>query len=1141
MTSLDEKPESVILEERYKLIIENSNDLIRIFDKDFKFQYINTSTHFKQLGYTADELIGMHAREILHPEEYEEVEKFTQILRETGEARREGRVLHKEGYWLWFDISGKIITDKDKDLRGIIISRNITDRKKAEEKFKLFFKGGIIPTYAWQKIGKEFILIDFNDAAVKITEGGVDRFLGIKASEMYRNRPEILEDISRCFVEKTNMVHEMKYTMEVSKKEKDLLVKYVYIPPDLILVHTEDITDRKTTEAQIKESEEKYRTLSEQSFLGIAILQDDYIKYVNQQLSDTFGYTTEEILSWGRGGFLNIIYPEDRMMVAEQARKKQTGDLDVINQYQFRGVKKNGDIIWLEVFSKTINYKGNPADFVTIHDITDKKIAEQMIKESEEKYRTLSEQSFLGIAILQDDYIKYVNQQLSDTFGYTTEEIMSWGKGGFLNVICPEDRKLVAEQARRKQTGDLDVIDQYHFRGVKKNRDMIWLEVFSKTINYKGNPADFVTIHDITDKKKSEQKIKESEEKYRNLFNNAPFAIVLFNNEGVILDCNNATHKITGYSKEELIGNNFKSFNFYVDSSSAKLEERSKQTDQGKLPEDREIKLFRKDGTQFWAKSQIEFIKLKNETCIQAIIHDITDKKKSEIALNVEKKFVDDILNSSMDTIFVFNPATGKALRWNKVFTEVTGYTDEEIALMKAPYSYYFNEDLQLAAEATKKVLEGKKLTFEMMLITKDGRKIPYEYTGTTFTNSDGNVILVSIGRDLTERKEAEKKRKLAQKELEESYEKLQELEKIINNSPSVGILWKNAEGWPVEFVSENVNQWGYSPEDFYSRTVKYAEIIHPDDLEKVNQEVGHYSNEDINEFVQEYRIVTKSGEVKWIDDRTWIRRDSEGNITHFQGVIVDITDRKIAEEALKESERKFKKAYDQASFYKDLFTHDINNILQVVNSSAELISYQLGNSEKSKDISNIADIIKKQVDRGSKLVSNVRTLSIIEDEVISTKTIDFLRFLENSIDFIEKAYEERNVKISVDGLNGNYKIYANELIQDVFENILINAIKYNENPNVEIAIRLSKINTNGDKNFKIEFIDNGIGVPDDRKLAIFRSGNRELKGSKGMGLGLSLVGKIINLFKGRIWHEDKVKGDYTQGSNFIILLPEAE
>ncbi|MFX1281584.1 MAG: PAS domain S-box protein, partial [Promethearchaeota archaeon] len=372
MTSFEEKSESMILEERYKLIIENSNDLIRIFDKDFKFQYVNESTHFKQLGYTDDDLIGKHAREIIHPDEYEEVKNFIRSLRKMGEARREGRILHKDRYWLWFDIWGKVIGKKNEDWRVLIISRNISERKKAEEKFKTFFKGSLIPTYVWQKSREDFILIDFNDASIKITEGGVEKFLGVKATKMYENRPEILEDLKLCYEEKLSFDREMKYTMAISKAEKHLSVKYVFLPPNLVLVHTEDITDRKMAEEKIKESEEKYRTLSEQSFLGIAILQDDYIQYVNEQLADTFGYTIEEIMSWGKGGFLNVISPKDRQMVAEQARRKQKGDLDVINQYYFRGVKKNGDMIWLEVFSKTITYKGNPADFITIHDITDK-------------------------------------------------------------------------------------------------------------------------------------------------------------------------------------------------------------------------------------------------------------------------------------------------------------------------------------------------------------------------------------------------------------------------------------------------------------------------------------------------------------------------------------------------------------------------------------------------------------------------------------------------------------------------------------------------------------------------------------------------------------------------------------------------
>ncbi len=105
-------------------------------------------------------------------------------------------------------------------------------------------------------------------------------------------------------------------------------------------------------ENKLKESEEKYRTLTEQSFLGIAILQDDIIQYVNKQLAHTFGYTVEEIMTWKKGGFLNVIYPEDRKLVADQARKKQLGESDILSQYQFRGIKKNGDIIWLELLSQ---------------------------------------------------------------------------------------------------------------------------------------------------------------------------------------------------------------------------------------------------------------------------------------------------------------------------------------------------------------------------------------------------------------------------------------------------------------------------------------------------------------------------------------------------------------------------------------------------------------------------------------------------------------------------------------------------------------------------------------------------------------------------------------------------------------------
>ncbi|MFW9940089.1 MAG: PAS domain S-box protein [Candidatus Thorarchaeota archaeon] len=1594
--------------ELYENILNNLDDSLHVINHKFELILINNAMKkwMAELD-VKDNLLGLSLFKAFPFLSQNAHDEYNYVLKE-GKSLVTTETISISGQNIITETRKIPIIKEEKVVQIITIVRDITLREmnkrkleQSEEKFKSLFKRGLIPTYAWKRVDNNFILIDYNYAAEKITHGGVKNFLGSKASKMYQNRPDILKELNRCLHEKKDILLEMKYIMEVSKEEKDLLVKYVFSPPDLVLVYTEDITERKMAEHELQESEEKYRTLAEQSFLGIAILQDDRIQYVNKQLANTVGYTVEEILAWEKGGFLNIIYPDYREFITEQARKKQMGESDIVDQYQFRGIKKNGEIIWMEVFSMTINYKGKPADFVTIHDITDEKISEKKLRESEEKFRSLVETTSDWIwEVDKDGIYTYSNPQVKTVLGYEVDEIIgktpfdlmpldeaekllvlfqkakdmrvpitnvknkNFHKNGNLVTLetsgvpffdkdgtimgyrgidrnitekLEAERKLKESEERYRslteglsQTGiGIDIIDYNHniiyqnqflkeqfgehhntkcyelylgrkescqncpmvqsIQSKKVEKEIIQglnnrtYEIIAAPLPYPDGTIERAAevVINITDRIESEQKIKESEEKYRNLFDSAPFAIVLFNVEGTFLDCNKATNLITGYSKEEMIGKNYRDFNFYVDIRSANLDERHDDVKDGKTPKTREVLLQKKDGSEFWAKINLEFIQMKGNTYIQAIIQDvseqkqsqinlkeseskfrnifeaipdlyflvsgdtkvieyrgkekvlyvspeefmgkkvtdvlppklgrsiaklvkrtlittqpqsleyeleinglkhfyesryfylskdkvsifirditerkniekqisdlakfpsenpnpvlrvnrekiiyinkagqdlfhlteggkipnslrdviikafdenkmnileadfgdksysfditpilqegyvnvygkdITKRKKSEKALTAEKQFVDDILNASMDTVFVFNPESGKAVRWNDQFKQVSGYSDEEIASIKAPDSYYNEEDLKRAAEAIKNVLEKGTITVEMSLITKDGRSIPYEYSATTLENSSGKTLIVSIGRDMSERriveqriKDSEQKfrdlyeeapiayfsiapdksilrvnkaaerllgynegdflkmkvfdlypdtdyglkkakevfnkfiagesikdvelqminkegnpiwislsvkpifdsngnviesrsmvldineRKIAQEEVKKSYNRLEELEYIINNSPGVVFLWKNLEGWPVEFVSENVDQWGYTPDDFYSRKIAYEEIIYPDDLQRVSEEVEIHSNEDVNNFDQEYRILTKSGEIRWLDDRSWIRRDSNGEITHYQGIVLDITDRKIAEEALRLSEKNYKEAYDRGNFYKDLFAHDINNILQVINSSAELITYQLGESEKSKEIESISDIIKKQVNRGSKLISNVRTLSELEEKEIVTHKVEIGSILRNSITFVEKAYEERKVEISLSPINGKYFTYANELLQDVFENVLINGIKYNENSNVEILIAVSKHKIGKNKYFKLEFVDNGIGVADNRKEVIFMSGNRELKGSKGMGLGLSLVNKILQIFKGKIWVEDKVKGDHTKGSKFVILLPEVK
>ncbi len=122
------------------------------------------------------------------------------------------------------------------------------------------------------------------------------------------------------------------------------------------------------------------------------------------------------------------------------------------------------------------------------------------------------------------------------------------------------------------------------------------------------------------------------------------------------------------------------------------------------------------------------------------------------------------------------------------------------------------------------------------------------------------------------------------------------EIAKVINDSPVTIFIWKPEEGWPVEFVSGNVSQFGYSSEDFLSGKLKYEDIIHPDDIEHVNREVKEYSKTHVDNFIQEYRILTASGETRCIDDRTIIRRDEAGNIKYYEGIILDISQRKLSE-----------------------------------------------------------------------------------------------------------------------------------------------------------------------------------------------------------------------------------------------------
>lgn len=173
----------------------------------------------------------------------------------------------------------------------------------------------------------------------------------------------------------------------------------------MILGMLEDITDRKLAEKRAGEGEERFRVIAEQSMLGIAILQDDKIRFVNQAVADLNGYSIEEMAAWDTLDFAKLVHPDDVSFAREQARKKQAGDPGALPHYQYRILTKGGDVRWAEQYSRTIEYGGRPASFVTLIDVTARKQAEASLTQfavSMERAAKLESLGVLAAGIAHD-------------------------------------------------------------------------------------------------------------------------------------------------------------------------------------------------------------------------------------------------------------------------------------------------------------------------------------------------------------------------------------------------------------------------------------------------------------------------------------------------------------------------------------------------------------------------------------------------------------------------------------------------------------------------------------------------------------------------------------------------------------------
>jgi len=173
----------------------------------------------------------------------------------------------------------------------------------------------------------------------------------------------------------------------------------------------------------------------------------------------------------------------------------------------------------------------------------------------------------------------------------------------------------------------------------------------------------------------------------------------------------------------------------------------------------------------------------------------------------------------------------------------------------------------------------------------------------------------------------------------DQTEEALRMAEVIIDNSPAILFRRIAGEEPRLVYVSDNIRQMGYTAEEFMSEKIHFRDIVHPDDMDMVGEDIRVYAEKDLEEYTQVYRVVTKSGDVRWVEDQTSVVRDADGNKTHNQGILVDITERKLAEEEVRKSEEKFRRIVETAGEGFLLMDENLQ-IVDVNDAYCELLGY---------------------------------------------------------------------------------------------------------------------------------------------------------------------------------------------------------
>ncbi len=661
-------------DQKFKAIFDNFEQLVYISDPNsYEILYVNNKTN----EYVPGDIIGKKCYEVFH--EFNEPCSFCTNRLLFSKRPKSPFIFdfYNEKVGKWFHIIDQaIIWDDGRKVR-FEMAEDITKKKnleellqKSEENLKNIIKNLDVGFYKGEFKGKLLIhnqqlnSILGLDPSVSLVGAKASEFLvGSKTQEQYYEELE-RNGYIKNFIAKIKTPNRKTITVEINAH----LIRDLKGNPLEVEGTIKDITKQLELESKLKESVKELTCL-----YGLSKLienNDLPIEEIFQRTLDlilpAFQFPNEIcckiIIKGGEFKNDNFVETEWKHIAEIKVKGEKIGTVEV---YYLKDIQESEQRPFLREELDLINAI---AEF--LGRIYEQKKAENDLRDSEEKFRIITEQSLMGIAILQNNNFIYINHYFASICGYSVQEIMGWGSDEWIKIIHPEFRDFVSKQAAIKQQGTSDAIIHYESKILTKKGIVKWIDNYSKSIQFQGHYADLINIIDITDQKNAEVQLKESEEKYRKILNNIKEGYYEVDLRGDFIFFNESLCNIFEYPKEELRNMNYRE---YLDYSTKEkvFTQFNEVYKTEKSVKNFEYKIKTKNKKKKFIEISISLMYDSEGTKIGffGIAKDITQRKRAELleerfkeqleeevvirtkelkrALDQQKKYLDEILRAS--------------------------------------------------------------------------------------------------------------------------------------------------------------------------------------------------------------------------------------------------------------------------------------------------------------------------------------------------------------------------------------------------------------------------------------------------------------------------------------------------------------